>query len=143
QYASYDDLLATALEDAVSHDAPRDLAGWDWGQKSHVVLQHPLFGSLPIVRRWAGPGEHQQSGNGYTVKQVGRSFGPSERMTVDFSNLDGSTLNVVTGESGNLFSSHYLDQWSAWYEGRTFPLPFSSAAVEQSAAHHLVLEPGK
>ena len=77
------------------------------------------------------------------MKQVGRSFGPSERMTVDFANLDESTLNIVTGESGNIFSPHYLDQWKAWYEGTTYALPFSEQAVERAANHRLQLIPAK
>jgi penicillin amidase len=35
-----------------------------------------------------------------------------------------------------------MDQWKAWYEGSTFPLPFSAQAVEKAKAHTLVLEPG-
>jgi penicillin amidase len=91
----------------------------------------------------AGPGRHPQSGGGYTVKQVGRGFGPSERMTVDFSNLDGSTFNIVEGESGQLFSPHYLDHWDAWYKNKTFTLAFSEAAVQQAKSHELRLVPGK
>lgn len=74
---------------------------------------------------------------------MGRAFGPSERLTVDFSNLDDSTLNLVTGESGELFSPHFMDQWRAWYEGATFPLPFSAEAVQRSARHTLTLLPAK
>jgi penicillin amidase len=62
-------------------------------------------------------------------------------MTVDLSNLDDSTLNLVTGEAGNFLSPNYMDQWKAWYEGFTFPLPFSKSAVEKAQAHKLVLEP--
>ena len=83
----------------------------------------------------------EQSGGGETVKQVGRSFGPSERMTVDFANFDESTLNIVIGESGNIFSPHFMDQWKAWYDGTTFPLPFSQQAVELAAQHRLQLVP--
>jgi penicillin G amidase len=82
-----------------------------------------------------------QSGSGYTVKAVGHSYGPSERFTADMSNLDASTLNVVTGESGNFLSPYYLDQWDAWYNGKTFVLPFSETAVENAATHRLLLEP--
>jgi len=40
-------------------------------------------------------------------------------------------------------SPYYMDQWKAWYEGTTFPLPFSADAVERTKTHRLVLEPGK
>jgi len=81
------------------------------------------------------------SGSGQTVKQVGRGFGPSERLTWNFANFDESTLNVVTGESGIFLSPHYMDQWTAWYGGSTFAFPFSQAAVEQHRAHEMTLEP--
>ena len=121
--------------------APAELTSWRWGGYSPVVIEHPVFRSFPLSGRWAAPGRREQSGSGYTVKQVGRDFGPSQRMTVDFSDLDNSTMNLVTGQSGVLLSPHYLDQWEAWYEGRTFALPFSPEAVQKQKAHELVLEP--
>ncbi len=143
-YSSYNDLFADAVDKAVNGEhAPRELNSWSWGTHSPFYLQHPLFGGIPVLRAWTGPGLHPQSGNGYTVKQVGRSFGPSERLTVDFSNLDASTLNIVTGESGNIFSPNFLDQWNAWYNASTFPLPFSPSAVQSFGVHRLQLQPGK
>jgi penicillin amidase len=75
------------------------------------------------------------------VKASGRDYGPSERFTADLGNLDASTLNVVTGQSGNFLSQFYMDQWPAWYNGHTFVLPFSQSAVVESASHRLILEP--
>jgi hypothetical protein len=34
-----------------------------------------------------------------------------------------------------------MDQWRAWYQGHTFALPFTAAAVQRNAANTLVLEP--
>lgn len=142
KYAGYDELLLAALERTVTApQAPRDLAAWRWGQLFPVTVKHPIFGRTPIIRRWAGPGPVPQSGSGFTVKQVGPTFGPSQRMTVDFSDLDRSTLNIVTGQSGHILSPHFMDQWDAWYTGRTFPLPFSEAAVAAARKHALRLEP--
>jgi penicillin amidase len=141
-FQSYDDLLTAAVEQAVTaSDAPRRLASWDRGHTFPLEIQHPVFSRIPIVRWFSGPGVVKQSGDTWTVKQVGRSFGPSERMTVDFSNLDQSTLNIVTGQSGQLFSRHYMDQWKAWYEGQTFVLPFSREAVDRASANKLELKP--
>ncbi len=141
-FSSYDDLLTAAVEAAItSRDAPQDLASWSWGKRSPVTIEHPIFGNVPVLRRWSGPGTRPQSGGRYTVKQVGRDFGPSERMTVDLSSLDDSTFNIVTGQSGHILSPHYMDQWPAWYQGRTFKLPFSPEAVQKSKAHELLLKP--
>jgi penicillin amidase len=139
-YSGYNDLLAGVLEKAVEK-APADLNSWKWGAQNSVTIQNPILGRIPGVRRWSGPGENPQSGSGYTVKASGRDYGPSERFTADLSNFDLSTLNTVTGQSGNILSPHYMDQWEAWYSGHTFPLPFSSTAVRNSAAHRMILEP--
>ena len=139
-YSNFNDVLAAAVDKAVK-DGPSNLKKWKYGEEYPVVINHPLFGSLPILRSLTGPGRHPQSGGGYTVKQVGRSFGPSERMTVDFSNLDASTFNVVIGESGQIFSPYYKDHWDAWYNNKTFTLEYSDAALKTGKAHELRLEP--
>ena len=74
---SYDELLAAAVEAAVSGpDAPADLAAWKWGAFHPVEIQHPILGRIPLLQRWTGPGVQPQSGSGYTVKAVSRSHGP-------------------------------------------------------------------
>ncbi len=138
-FANYDDLLSAAVEQGIK-DAPPKLAKWRWGSQSKVEVEHPIFGGIPLLRGWTGR-IREQSGSGNTVKQVGTHFGPSERMTVDLSDLDGSTLNIVTGQSGNIFSPHLMDQWKAWYDGTTFSLAFTPAAVQRAARHRLRLEP--
>jgi len=141
-YGSYDELLTAAVEAAVSGpEVPQDLASWHWGGFHPVEVQHPILGKIPLLQRWSGPGVQPQSGSGYTVKAVSRSHGPSERLTVDLSDLDQSTLNLVTGEAGSFLSPYYLDQWKAWYEGYTFKLPFTQPAVAAAQQHVLVLEP--
>ncbi|MHB8301525.1 MAG: penicillin acylase family protein [Acidobacteriaceae bacterium] len=141
-YANWNDFLAAAVEHGMTAlHAPRDLDHWHYGDVSKVEVEHPLYGMVPWLRRSTGTGILPQSGDGVTVKQVGRTFGPSERLTVDFSNLDRSTLNIVIGQSGNPLSPYYIDQWQHWYHGTTFPLPFSDAAVQSATAHTLTLVP--
>ncbi|HET7441875.1 MAG TPA: penicillin acylase family protein, partial [Terriglobales bacterium] len=140
-YGNYENLLAAAVEAALGNrGVPEDVSRWRWGKFAALEIEHPVLRHLPLIGRWTGPGLREQSGGGYTVKQVGLSFGPSERLTVDLADLDQSTLNLVTGEAGNFLSPYYMDQWKAWYEGTTFPLPFSEQAVQKSKQHVLVLE---
>jgi penicillin amidase len=142
QYPDYNNLLAAAVEQAVTDKrAPHDLSKWNYGKTFPVQSSHDLFGKIPFINRWAGPGVLPQSGDGTTVKQVGRDFGPSERLTVDFSNFDNSTLNIVNGQSGHIFNPHFNDQWNAWYHGTTFPLPYSVDAVRKALVHELKLLP--
>lgn len=141
-YTSFEELVTAALEKATSAEgAPNDLSTWKWGDLATLDLKHPLFGRIPPFQHWAGPGRVPQAGNGNTVKQVMNDFGPSQRLTVDFANLDATTLNITTGQSGNILSPYFLDHWPAWYHGTTFPFPFSASAVEADEAHVLELSP--
>jgi penicillin amidase len=153
-YSDYESLLTAAVENVVrqtgvvlgpvpnadSHP-PTDLAQWTWGKNYPVEINHLVLSQIPLVGRLTGPGLHPLSGNGFTVKAVGRSFGPSERLTWNFANFDQSSLNIVTGESGIFLSPYYMDQWVAWYEGSTFAFPYSQAAVAQHRKHEMTLEP--
>ena len=121
--------------------APSDVTRWKYGSWHVIDLEHPLAAFLPILGGVAGTGAQPLSGDGVTVKQVGRAFGPSQRFTMDWSNIDGSTENIVLGESGNPFSPYFRDQWNDYYNGSTFPLPFSSSAVAAQTQHTLRLLP--
>jgi penicillin amidase len=141
-YANYDELLTAAVQSALQDPKlPSNPSSWAWGNVNAVTIQHPILGKIWFLRPWAGPGVQPQSGSPYTVKAVSRAHGPSERMTVDLAALDRSTLNLVTGESGNPLSPYYMDQWKAWYEGFTFSLPYSQDATAKAQAHQLILEP--
>ena len=61
------------------------------GEAHPVDIEHPIYSQSPLVSMVlgmkTGTGVLPQSGDGSTVKQVGRKFGPSERLTVDFGAL--------------------------------------------------------
>ncbi len=140
-YGSWDDLLAAAvgagLKDA---HVPGDLKAWRYGTEHTIELQHPLYGRLPFFG-WTGTGALPQSGDGTTVKQVGRTFGPSQRFTMDWSDIDASTEDIVLGQSGSPMNPWYRDQFAFWYTGRTFPMPYTQPAVDAAAKHTLRLIP--
>jgi penicillin amidase len=141
-YTGYNELLTRAVEEAVDDSsATRALSLWKWGKVHRVDIQHPFWSHFPVLKKGAGTGSLPLSGDEETIKQVAPHFGPSERLTVDFSDLDGTTLDIVNGESGNIFDDHYNDQWDAYYHGRTFKLPFLQDTVQRAGVHHLRLEP--
>ena len=70
-----------------------------------------------------------------------RKWGSSIRLVLDFADLDRSTLNLTTGESGVHASPHYLDQVEDWRTVRPHPFPFSEAAVRAAAVDALRLTP--
>jgi penicillin amidase len=141
-YKNWDELLTDAVRKGMKDGhAPSDVACWSYGSWHVVDIEHPLAVFLPLIGRVAGTGEQPLSGDTTTVKQVGRAFGPSQRFTMDWSNIDGSTENIVLGESGNPYSPYFRDQWNDWYGGTTFALPFTPAAVASQTRHTLRLLP--
>jgi len=141
-YQNWDALLTAAVRKGMKDgNAPDDVAKWTYGSWHVVDIEHPLALFLPLIGRAAGTGPQPQSGDTTTVKQVGRIIGPSQRFTMDWSNIDGSTENIVLGESGNPLSPYFRDQWNAWYRGTTFALPFTQAAVAAQTTHTLRLLP--
>ena len=144
--ATWDDLLTGALERGLREaKAPTDLTKWRYGMVNTVDLEHPIFSRSEWLSRLlgmpSGTGSKPQSGDATTVKQVGRTFGPSERFTADLGDPDNSTFNLPLGESGNPASPWFMDQFSAWYHVTTFPLFFTHAAVAPTIRHILTLTP--
>ena len=79
---------------------------------------------MPIVGKYFDIGPWPMSGSSTTVKQTTRRLGPSMRMAADLSDWDNSLLNVVTGQSGQILSSHYRDEWGHYYAGQSYPMQF-------------------
>jgi penicillin amidase len=105
---------------------------WRWGRMMKWDLQHPVGKQIPLVSGFFDIGPVEMSGSGTTVKQTTRTLGPSERMVVDLGDLDKSVQNLPAGESGAVASSHYKDQWSAYYVGKSFPMEFDKVDAKQT-----------
>jgi penicillin amidase len=141
-FKDWDALLTEAVRRGMkAGNAPSKVTAWAYGSWHVVDIEHPLSGFLPFFGRIVGTGPQPLSGDTTTVKQVGRDFGPSQRFTMDWSNIDGSTENIALGESGNPYSSYFRDQWKDYYAGATFALPFSPAAVAAQSRHTMRLLP--
>jgi penicillin amidase len=141
-HKNWDALLADAVRKGMDEGkAPADPARWSYGSWHTVKVEHPLAVFLPLASRLAGTGPQPLSGDATTVKQAGHSVGPSQRFTMDWSQIDGATENIVLGESGNPLSPYFRDQWQDWYGGTTFALPFSEPAVAAQTRHTLRLLP--
>ena len=141
-YKSWDALLTAAVRKALADGhAPGNVGAWTYGSWHKIDIEHPLARFLPFLGSKAGTGPQPIGGDVDTVKQIGSGVAPSQRFTMDWSNIDGSTENIVLGESGNPLSPYFRDQWSDWYNGFTFTLPFTSGAVAAQTTHTLRLEP--
>ena len=119
-----------------------DRKAWVWGKTIPLTFHHPLD-SLPFMRMLFDVGPFPQMGMDTTVKATSMRHGPSMRLVANLADLDGSVNNITLGESGQLFSPYYKDQFPAWYTGHSFAMRFSDAAVEKGVVHRLVLEPAQ
>ena len=143
--ADFSETLTRSLETAVAEIpglvGSRDHAAWQWGRTIPLTFRNRITLAFPFLGRYLNVGPVPQAGTQTTVKQTTPTVGPSMRMVVDFSDLGNSVQNITLGESGELLSPYYEDQFEAWYNGRSFPMLFSSWAVEKNTKHLLTLEP--
>lgn len=106
--------------------AGRDPAKWRWGRVHRLRFTHPL-GALPgFGRLWRGP-DRPVGGDFDTVAQA--SFLPpaafektgwvaNYRQVIDLAEPEDGYWVINTGQGGNPFSRHYLDQFRVWYRGQ-------------------------
>ncbi len=89
-----------------------EVSAWRWGEIHQLDFPHFVFESLDI-------GPFEGDGEGYTVNPAGVSIrngvgyargGASERMIVDFSDLQNSLSVIPSGQRGVPNSKHYSDQ---------------------------------
>ncbi|MGH9483136.1 MAG: penicillin acylase family protein, partial [Terriglobales bacterium] len=119
-----------------------------WGRFEALSIQHPVFSQIPVLRKAADLGPVEINGSPLTVKQARNTalgnesdLGPSLRFVADLGDWDRSTLTLVAGESGMLFSRHYRDQFLPYLRGEGLPFWFSPAEVARHKTHALQLTP--
>jgi penicillin amidase len=125
----------SALEKAV--EALRKSLGpdrqqWRWGRLNRSEFPHPLLKAFDL------PGV-ERNGGGETVAAIGATY----RHVLDFADLDNSRATNTPGQSGQPGSPFYGNLREGWAKGQYFPLRYRRAAVEEAAAHRLVLVPAK
>jgi len=127
-FSDYDAMLMKCFSDAAASGTKllgSKISRWDYGKYNELRIVHPVGNALPLVGSYFNIGPVPMSGSSTTVKQTTRRMGPSMRMIADLSDWDRSLQNITIGESGQIFSSHYKDQWEAYYAGTSFPMQFT------------------
>ena len=139
-FPDYNAMLMKCFADAIEDGAKiqgSKVSRWDYGQYNALKMSHPVGGQLPVIGSYFNIGPVPMSGSSTTIKQTTRRMGPSMRMIVDLRNLDHSMQNITVGESGHRLSSHYKDQWNAYYGATSFSMQFGKVDAKQT----LVVKP--
>ena len=139
-FPDWDKTLADAVSDAVEEG--RRMQGkridrWSYGRWNQAMLAHPIAGRLGWFSRYFNIGPIEMGGHPTTVKQTTRTLGPSMRFVATPGNWDDSLLTLTTGESGQVLSGHFKDQWEAYRDGIGLPLEFSRTGAKST----LTLQP--
>ena len=133
-FSDYDSLLLKSLANAIERGARLQgsrLSRWNYGKYNQLKVENPVLGHLPLVGKYFNLGPALMSGSPTTIKQISRRLGPSLRIVTDLGDLDRSLQNTTMGESANPLSGHYSDQWSAYYNGHSFPMEFDKVIAKQ------------
>lgn len=126
-FSDWDQTLLENFRDAVAEGRRmqgRNIKGWKYGNYLALRIPNPVIGRIPGIGSYFQIGPAPMSGAGTSVKQTTLRLGPSMRMNADLSDWDRSLLNIVTGQSGQVLSSHYKDQWERYYAGESYPMQF-------------------
>lgn len=144
KYSSYEVFILNCLLQAADRLTSRyrtiEPNRWQWGNYLPVEFKHPLGQFWPL-NRFFNTGPVPQPGTPLTIKQTSSRVGVSMRMVVDFSDLDQSLNNITLGQSGQVFSPRYRDQFQHWLQARSFPLLFTTAQIKKAAVAALLMEP--
>jgi len=110
-----------------------------WGDYNAAIYRHPLSSKKPLGFLSVPP--VPQPGGRFAIYATRPYHGPSQRLVVDLSNFDNSSMLLPLGESGQYSDPHYDDQLEDFVNVRYVPVPFSRAAVLSATQHTLVLQP--
>ncbi len=141
-FGDYDDMLLRSLADAVEEGRRiqgRDPKRWQYGEYLRISINNAVLHEVPLVGKYFDIGPVPMSGSTTTVKQTTRTLAPSMRMNADLGDWDRSLFNIPIGQSGQILSSHYKDQWEDYYNARSYPMQFGKVDAKST----LVFNPSR
>jgi penicillin amidase len=144
EYKTYDELLIAAADKAVAElekeSGSARIEDWPWKRFDSLDMLHPLGREGWLEKLFSITGK-PQGGTAYSPRAATKHHGPAMRMVANVGDWDHSLMVIPGGQSGQLGSSHYSDQFESWYEGKPVLAPFSDAAEAAARKHTLTLKP--
>jgi penicillin G amidase len=146
--------LGQALDEGLALLVKRDgadMSQWRWGAEHVALLQHRVFGHVPLLDRVSDLSV-PSSGGFYTLDRGGgfdtppdkpfaRTHAGGFRGLYDLGAPEKSRFMIATGESGHIFSRHYRDLAPLWIDGKSITLAGSEDDLKKAGAAELTLSP--
>jgi penicillin amidase len=145
--------IRLALHDAMSELSAAygpDPTRWRWGDAHKALHRAQPFGLFPVIGTFFNL-EAEMGGGGFTLQRADMNFrsatpyaaihGAGYRGIYDLANPDNSRFIISTGQSGNVFSSHYNDLLGEWSNGGYVRIPTKSEDIRANAVDNLTLQP--
>jgi penicillin amidase len=132
-FRDWDETLLRSLSEGLEEGRGmqgRDASRWVYGKYAKLVIANPVGSHLPLVSGFFNIGPVPMSGTSTSVKQLTRDVGPSMRLDADLADWDRSLLEGTTGQSGQVLSGHYKDQWERYYAAQSFPMQFRKVTLK-------------
>jgi penicillin amidase len=124
RFASWDDLLLAAVDDAIAALAKSGppLPQGTWGEVNRARIRHPLSGAIPLVGPWLDLPADSLPGDPGLPRAQGPAHGVSLRLVVSPGREDEGLFHMPGGQSGHPLSPFYRAGHTAWVRGEPSPL---------------------
>lgn len=149
-----DDITLRALDTALDWLSERygtDPNGWQWGRLHTMTFVHQPLGQSGIAaleqifnsKAIPAPGGDYTVNNGWfsALEPFVMEGGTSQRLIIDFNNLENTLAVNSTGQSGHVFHPHRDRMIEMWQNMEYHPMRFSRESVEQVREGTLTLNP--
>ena len=134
-HASWNGLLMSAADSAVSTCGAGPLSDCTWGNVNRADIRHPLAGVLGLLRPWLTIRGDPLPGGDHMPRIQQPDYGASERFAVAPGDEANGYFHMPGGQSGHPLSPFFFAGHEAWAQGE--PLPF----LPGPALHRLTLVP--
>lgn len=139
------DVARLALKDAViwlEENVGRDLEALRWGDAHQATHDHPVLGTVPVLRYFVNIRQSTSGGDHTLMRGRTSGRGPNPYLNVhgagyrgvyDFADPDSSVFVTSTGQSGHFLSRHYDDLGSLWRRGEYIPMSLDEDLARAAA----------
>lgn len=136
-FSDWDAFLLDTVDRLLRDDQAQDpmLTKTTWGARNRLEMEHPLFGSVPVLSWIYRVAPVALPGDNDMPRVQSPRYGASERLVVSPGEEARGLLSMPGGQSGNPASPFFRSGHENWLTGRAQPL------MARPASHVLILRP--